>query len=137
MKPIQRTDIKIMTPKKPKNSNGRRRYKLWIQDPHCYWCGSELKWKKSTIDHLYSRVKNGKFKGKREKKAKDVENYTVLSCTSCNQKQQVKERLEMPRWHWWIRSRSFPRFSRKDLTMVERFVILWYRIRLDYKPERV
>jgi hypothetical protein len=95
-----------------------------------------LGWKESTVDHLYSKVKNGQFKGKREKKAKDVENYTVLSCKPCNEGLQEKERLEMPRWHWWVRSRAFPKFLRKDLTIKERFIILWYLWNLDYKPAR-
>lgn len=123
--------------KKPKSSIGRRRLNLWIQDPYCYWCKEKLKWKKTTLDHLYSKVKNGKFKGYRAKGTKDGVVITVLSCSSCNQSQQEKERLEMPRWHWWIRSRAFPSFFRKDLTIKERFVILWYQLNLDYKPERV
>jgi len=123
--------------KKPKNSNGRRRLNLWRQYPYCHYCDKELKWRETSLEHLYSRVKNGKYKGKREKKHNEVETYTVLSCKMCNQEQQLKEHAEMPRWKIWRKSRAFPSFFKKQLTMWERFVILWYQFNLDYKPERV
>jgi hypothetical protein len=127
-----------MNPKKPKNSNGRRRLNLWGQDPHCYYCHKELKWEEATLEHLYSKVKNGKYKGKRAKRKKEIgKKYTVLSCKTCNQERQLKEQAEVPRWRIWRKSRSFPRFLRKDLTLIERFIILWYQFNLDYKPERV
>ena len=131
------TKMKSKKIKKPRNQVGRRRYTLWHQHPYCYHCHRKLEWKKSTIDHLYSKVKNGRYKGKREKTVDDVDVYTVLSCSPCNHDQQKKERLEMPRWHWWIRSRAFPRITRKDLTMKEKIIILWYQWTLDYKPERI
>ena len=123
--------------KKPKNSYGRRRYNLWIVDSHCYYCHKELEWKETTLEHLYSKVKNGKYKGERAKRVTEVKNYTVLSCGPCNIEQQRKEHIELPRWRLWVRSKSFPRFFRKDLTLIERFRILWYQFNLDYKPERV
>jgi len=136
---LSQTKYKMKTSyiRKPKNQVGRRRYNLWHQDPHCYYCKKELEWKESTIEHLYSKVKNGTFKGKREKSYYDVDVYTVLSCSKCNQERQAQEIKELPRWRWWVRSRSFPKFLRKDLTLIERCIILWYQFNLDYKPERI
>jgi hypothetical protein len=128
-----------MTMKKPskKNQIARRRWNLWNRDPHCYYCKKKLKWEETTLEHLYSRVKNGRFKGEREKRFEDVDVYTVLSCSDCNHERQAQEIKELPRWRWWVRSRSFPRFFRKDLTVYERLIILWYQMNLDYKSERV
>lgn len=123
---------------KPKNSNGRRRYNLWRQFPHCHYCGKKLEWEETTLEHLYSKVKNGKYRGKREKTKKEVgKNFTVLSCEPCNLARAHQETKELPRHIVWRKSRSFPRFFRKDLTIYERFIILWYQLTLDYKPERV
>jgi hypothetical protein len=129
--------VKNLLIKKPKNSNGRRRLSLWKKDPHCYYCKRKLKWKQTSLEHLYSKVKNGKYKGQREKTKDEVDVFTVLSCKNCNNEQQLKETKELPRWKLWVRSRSFPNFLRKDLTLIERFIILWYQFNLDYKPERV
>jgi hypothetical protein len=123
--------------RKPKNQVGRRRYNLWHQDPHCYYCKKELEWKESTIEHLYSKVKNGKYKGRREKTKDEVEIFTVLSCKVCNNEQQIKEHAELPRYKLWIRSRSFPNFLKKQLTLGERLIILWYQLVIDYKSERI
>lgn len=130
--------IKMKLPKKPKNSIGRRRYNLWRQSPYCYYCHKELKWDETTLEHLYSKVKCGTYKGKRVKTKEEVgEKFTVLSCEPCNTTRQKEEHKEIPRYRLWIRSRSFPRFFKKQLTLGERFIILWYRFNLDYKPERV
>jgi len=79
--------------KKPNRNNqvARRRWNLWHQDPHCHYCGKKLKWKETTLEHLYSKVKNGRLKGEREKKCSEVDVYTVLSCAKCNHEQQRKE----------------------------------------------
>ena len=124
-------------PKKPKNSNGRRRYNLWRQDPHCHYCERELRWEETTLEHLYSKVKCGKYKGKREKKLSEVEKYTVLSCAPCNEKRAQEEHKEIPRWRVWRKSRSFPRIYKQGLTLWERLIILWYLLNIDYKPERL
>ena len=116
-------------PKKPKNKIGARRWNLWMEDPHCHWCRKELSWRQSTVDHLNSKVKQ-------EKREYVRFPNTVLSCGPCNQKRATQERLEMPRWFWWYRSRMFPRVTRLDLTLKERFIIIYYRNILGMQAER-
>ena len=119
-----------------KSSITRRRYNLWKQDPHCYYCERELKWEESTLDHVYSKVKCGKYKGRREKTASEVDTYTVLACAPCNEKLAAEEHKQIPRWRVWRRSRSFPKIYKSGLTLFERVIILWYLFIIDYKPER-
>ena len=117
--------------RKPKNKIGRRRYNLYIRDPHCYYCGRELKWKESTVDHVYSKVESGK------RNTPNGKGETVLACSSCNNKRQSLEIKSLPRWHWWLRSQAFPKISRKDLTLKEKFLILWYVNIMGVKNVRV
>lgn len=64
--------------------------KLWINDPHCYWCGVEtinpigpqngvLTADSATIDHIYSRLDP-----RRREPHHYGETRTVLSCYACN-----------------------------------------------------
>ena len=118
-------------PKKPSNKIGRRRWNLWVNDPHCYYCGEKIRWRHSTVDHVYSKVRNGKRnapKGKGE---------TVLACKDCNQGRQIAEMKAMPRWRWWLRSKAFPNLTRKDLTLFEKVIIIWYVKIRNIENERV
>ena len=107
-----------MIPTKPKYRPARRRYNLWIKHPYCYWCDRKLKWKQSTLDHLNSRV----ARRKRPNIPRQV--ATVLSCKPCNNRRALKEIQSMPKWKWWVRSRSFPRITTPGLSLSERFIVL-------------
>ncbi len=77
----------------------KRREILMARDPHCHWCGRELKDKKTngrgrlpkdfpTIDHLQNRFFGRKYVPNKE--------MTVLACPSCNNERQRKE---LSRWY--------------------------------------
>lgn len=89
--------LKIGNKKLNKNQIFRKqRYRGWLKNPHCYWCGVEmiyidniqefektpeyliLRDKMVTIDHLYSRLEPEKRHSKESK--------TVLACWKCNNK---------------------------------------------------
>lgn len=53
----------------------RRRKKLFMADPHCYYCGEKLEFMFSTLDHKIPRSRGGK----------NGDNL-VLCCEECNQK---------------------------------------------------
>ena len=106
-----------------------RRWRLWEENPHCHWCGKKLKWKKSTIDHLDSRLspERGKHCGTIR---------TVLSCSPCNNKRGIEETSRLPKYELWIRGNSFPKINKKGLTLIERSIILWHVIVLNKKNLR-
>lgn len=81
-----------------KDSLKRRRDQLFRKDPHCYWCGCEVRnyydghhgrvhEDRATLDHLYSRYdpRRGKENGKR-----------VLACWKCNHEREKAETKAQP-----------------------------------------
>lgn len=54
---------------------GRRRRLLRL-DPHCHYCGCELYWGNSTIDHVIPLAKGGRSRA----------DNLVLACKACNNK---------------------------------------------------
>jgi hypothetical protein len=107
-----------------------RRLNLWKRNPHCYWCGKRLKWEKTTIDHLNSRVA-----GKKRPRINGVET-TVLSCRPCNQSRAYAELNSLPRWRIWLHSKSFPKITRKDLSTLEKIIILYFTYIVCIKNDR-
>ena len=86
-----------------------------MNHPYCTWCGKKLSFKESTIDHLNSKVVNGH---------RPAQGKIVLSCTRCNNNRQIYEVKKLPRYKVWIKSRRFPKITRKELTTKERFLVL-------------
>lgn len=76
----------------------RRRKKLWLENPHCHWCGiltvlidngNGLKKhpdNMATIDHVKSRYDKTRRKN----------NVWVLACRKCNQKRNNEETKSIP-----------------------------------------
>ena len=58
----------------------KRRLQRFESDPTCYYCGKELKFNLSTLDHKIPRSRGGR---------NDFEN-TVLCCYECNQEKADK-----------------------------------------------
>ena len=113
-----------MIPAKPKNKIGKRRWNLWVHGVRtCYYCDRTLRWEETTLEHIYSRV----LIPKRPQPGTVKGPYTVLACESCNQKQAEKEWQSMTRSQKWKRNRSFPKWTRKDLTIRERIFILYHK----------
>ena len=110
-------------PEKPKNKFGRRRYNLWVEDPHCYWCGKKLKWKETTLDHVNQRTKLGNERRPRW-------GATVLSCEPCNNERQVKEFEEMNQIQKWKRTKNYPGFKRAwnnpDFPLYAKVWLIWF-----------
>jgi 5-methylcytosine-specific restriction endonuclease McrA len=53
---------------------GKLRRSLWLNDPHCHYCGRELAFEESTLDHKLAKGKGGTH---------EMSNL-VLSCLECN-----------------------------------------------------
>ena len=78
------------------SSNRKRRHKLFLQDPHCHWCGCEVVESQSrqknqqdnsaTLDHL--RTKFDPQRGEPSDKEQ-----TVLSCYKCNNERGMADEL--------------------------------------------
>jgi hypothetical protein len=74
-----------------------RRYNLWQEDPHCYWCGQTTVLPHpglpqdlptmATVDHLYSRFHPARHQLPRR------DDYTVLACQACNRARCRRENL--------------------------------------------
>ena len=109
----------------------KRREILWKRNPHCYYCDKYLPFEETTLEHIYSKVKTGKREIPLNEKGD-----TVLSCSDCNQQRAIDERDSLPRWTVWYRSKAFPRIYRKDLSLIERFIILYYGYMLRYNFRR-
>lgn len=108
-----------MTSQNPKNKHAKRRWNLWTADNHCYYCNRELTWEESTLEHLNSRVL-------RDKRPIAQGITTVLSCGPCNQHQAKTEMLSMPKSYWWKKSRQFPNWRKRGLTLKERAFVVWW-----------
>jgi hypothetical protein len=91
----------------------RRRRNLMEADPHCFWCGREVREypgedkavhpDRATIDHLYQ---------KSEYKPRPAKGFTVLSCEPCNYlRAQEAERL-MQQWEQVCQECAGPSRSR-------------------------
>ena len=52
----------------------KRRQKLFLVDPHCYYCGDELHFVLSTLDHKIPKSRGGT----------NHQENTVLCCSKCN-----------------------------------------------------
>lgn len=50
------------------------RYKLWLRDPYCYWCGEPLELKDVTLEHVKPRWMRGR---------NNAENLQI-ACSRCN-----------------------------------------------------
>lgn len=94
--------------------NSKRKYKLWAENPHCYWCGRltiivKLKpFEKSppnlaTVDHIRSRLN--------PERGSDKKVNTVLSCFECNGRRAEKETEGTSLEEIWQRSRRRPKES--------------------------
>jgi 5-methylcytosine-specific restriction endonuclease McrA len=64
--------------------NARRRRSLLRDNPHCYYCGTDLDEENSTLDHATPRSKGGK----------NASDNLVLACIFCNQKKGDKTKEE-------------------------------------------
>jgi len=71
----------------------RMRPRLYLADPHCFWCGIRVYLNVSssqpdfaTVDHLYSR-----FHPEREGRHKQGGTLHVLACRTCNQERATAE----------------------------------------------
>lgn len=93
-------------PEKPKNRIGRRRWHLWIKNPHCHWCDKKLKWNESTADHLQQKTKLG------EEHLWNKYGKIVLSCEKCNQQRQLDAYNEMNQVQQWLRTGNIPKLKR-------------------------
>lgn len=93
----------------------KRRAKMMMKHPYCYWCGIRVVHHKlnphqrmpdnfATIDHLIS-----KYYGKRPN-VYGKEKTLVLACNKCNFERCKKETESLPRWKLWFKSKSFPRY---------------------------
>lgn len=55
-------------------AGSKRRRKMWEKDPRCCYCGKELSFEESSIDHVVPRSKGGS----------NGDENLVLSCEPCN-----------------------------------------------------
>lgn len=80
----------------------KRKFNLFKADPHCYWCGIEVKIynvqrhqkhpdDEATVDHLVSRY----YPEKRKNPEKN-ERRLVLSCRKCNMDRAEEEKKKIP-----------------------------------------
>lgn len=67
-------DLIEMPPAESGGVGSKRRRKMWEKDPHCYYCGKELSFEESSIDHVVPRSKGGSNR----------DENLVLSCQPCN-----------------------------------------------------
>jgi 5-methylcytosine-specific restriction endonuclease McrA len=70
----------------------QKRFFLWIQQyKKCFYCGAELTFKESTVDHKLPRARGGKS---------NIENL-VCSCQKCNSKKSITDQPNykvFPKW---------------------------------------
>jgi hypothetical protein len=79
-----------------KGKNGRKRARLWAENPHCHWCGVLTTLgprceTMATLDHLRPR-----HHPSRHEPARNGERRIVLACWKCN---STRDHAEMKsRW---------------------------------------
>lgn len=87
--------------KRVNNPNRRNREKLMAIDPHCHWCGIEVKDYNikqmqrhgppndmATLDHIYTKLE---WEKRMEAAKAGDQNRHVLACNRCNQKRNKKD----------------------------------------------
>lgn len=96
---------------KRRNSQVKRRKKLFLEDPHCHWCGQEvveitatygmsLPPNMATLDHLHDRIEH--VKGRPVMPLGT--SVTVLACRSCNEKRAAERIRLLGKEEWRKRS---------------------------------
>jgi hypothetical protein len=82
------------------------------KDPHCYWCGCEVRYfplkrhhkvphDYATLDHL-----NDRLTGDRPKL--DGIETTVLACFGCNNARNAIKQAQLPKFFLWKRCGTYP-----------------------------
>jgi hypothetical protein len=119
----------------------RQRYRLWLADPHCCYCGVKTTlpskhWKGpmspnvATIDHLRPRHHPGRLEP-----AKNQEVRRVLSCWKCNNERDQRESSELPKE--WFYERGLPRpLTDQPLEELERIEALLLHKRPKKKRDK-
>ena len=109
--------------KKPKNNIPKRRYNLWIRDPHCHWCNRELEWLETTVDHINQKTKN---------KKRPKVGVRVLACHPCNNQRQIDAFNEMNKIQQWLRDGNIPPVRRiwgpRKTPIYARIWLLYYHL---------
>jgi hypothetical protein len=108
------------------------RRKLWLEDPHCHWCGIITRWLSpeggklpedaATIDHLYTRYEM--------EKRKEMGNPCVLACNKCNHDLGEQATAAQPIEELWRRAGQY------DRMLLEGRINEAAQIRLHYLSER-
>lgn len=103
---------KILIDHTPKLSTrqAKRRYRLWLENPNCFWCGIPTVWLKecpkpaqdnfATLDHLVSRFDE-------RRKEQGFKNKTVLSCYKCNHDRGRIDDMLVPLYEKWERAKRY------------------------------
>lgn len=107
----------------------RQRLRLWLADPHCYWCGvrtflptregkSPKAPNEATIDHLRPR-----HHPERLVPARGGEVRRVLSCWKCNNERDQRESAQLPK-EWFYEHGGTRPASERSVDELKRIEML-------------